>query len=45
MLLSEFVMPQFDTANVDYWFTSSSDRAISFLEDFKSIEENLGELL
>ena len=45
VLMSEFVMPQFDTAKVDFWFTSSSDRAISFLEDFKAIEENLGELL
>ncbi len=35
VLMSEFVMPQFDKATVDYWFTSSSDRAISFLIDFK----------
>ena len=43
--MSEFVMPEFTTVSLDFWFTSSSDRAISFLEDFKKIETNLGSLL
>ena len=45
VLMSEFVMPEFTTVGLDFWFTSSSDRAISFLEDFKKIETNLGSLL
>ena len=34
VLMSEFVMPVHDNVDVDFWFTSSSDRAIDFLEDF-----------
>lgn len=45
MLMSEFIMPEFDTVSLDFWFTSSSDRAINFLEDFEKIERNLGESL
>lgn len=36
-ILCEFVMPytEDDTVKYDFWYTSSSDRALSFLEDFK----------
>jgi len=34
VLMSEFVMPVHENVDVDFWFTSSSDRAIDFLEDF-----------
>jgi hypothetical protein len=42
-LMCEFVMPVHDKVDVDFWFTSSSDRAIDFLEDFKKIEKQLGD--
>ena len=45
VLMSEFVMTEHDIVDVDFWFTSSSDRAINFLEDFTKIEKNLGKLL
>ena len=43
VLMSEFVMPVHENVNVDFWFTSSSDRAIDFLEDFQKIEKQLGD--
>lgn len=45
VLMCEFVMTEHDIVDVDFWFTSSSDRAINFLEDFTKIETNLGSLL
>jgi hypothetical protein len=30
-----------DKVYYDYWYTSSSDRALDFLEDFHSMEEKL----
>jgi len=39
VLMSEFIMPVHDNVDVDFWFTSSSDRAIDFLEDFQKIEK------
>jgi len=42
VIMSEFIMPEHDIVDVDFWFTSSSDRAIDFLEDFKKIEKQLG---
>lgn len=39
VLMCEFVMPEHQNVNVDFWFTSSSDRAIDFLEDFRKIEK------
>ena len=45
VIMCEFVMPEFDIVDLDFWFTSSSDRAIDFLEDFTKIEKNLGALL
>ena len=37
IVLVEFVMPYNDDDKVyyDFWYTSSSDRALDFLEDFK----------
>ena len=43
--MAEFVMPEHDVVDLDFWFTSSSDRAIDFLEDFTKIEKNLANLL
>eukprot|EP00354_Favella_ehrenbergii_P000953 CAMPEP_0170467692 /NCGR_PEP_ID=MMETSP0123-20130129/11183_1 /TAXON_ID=182087 /ORGANISM="Favella ehrenbergii, Strain Fehren 1" /LENGTH=175 /DNA_ID=CAMNT_0010734137 /DNA_START=358 /DNA_END=882 /DNA_ORIENTATION=- len=43
VMICEFVMPVHDHVSVDFWFTSSSDRAIDFLEDFKKIETQLGD--
>ena len=37
VLMSEFVMPSHDIVDFDFWFTSSSDRAFNFLEDFTKI--------
>lgn len=34
VLMSEFIMPVHDVVDVDFWFTSSSDRGLDFLEDF-----------
>ena len=34
VMMSDFVLPEYQTVNYDFWFTSSSDRALSFLEDF-----------
>ena len=45
IIMCEFVMPEHDIVDLDFWFTSSSDRAIDFLEDFTKIDNNLGPLL
>lgn len=45
VLMSEFIMTEHDIVDIDFWFTSSSDRAINFLEDFTKIEKNLGNLI
>ena len=45
VLMSEFVMKQHDIVDIDFWYTSSSDRSINFLEDFTKIEKNLGSLI
>ena len=45
VIMCEFVMPEHSIVDLDFWFTSSSDRAIDFLEDFTKIEQNLGSLL
>jgi len=42
VLMCEFEMPMHEIVDVDFWFTSSSDRAIDFLEDFNKIENQLG---
>ena len=39
VIMCEFVMPEHDVVDLDFWFTSSSDRAIDFLEDFTKIEK------
>jgi hypothetical protein len=41
VVLCEFVMPynEDDKVQYEYWFTSSSDRALDFLEDFQVMEE------
>ena len=43
VVLCNFVMPYSDDDKVrfDFWYTSSSDRALDFLEDFHSMEKNL----
>ena len=37
--MADFVMPynEDDTVHYDFWLTSSSDRALSFLEDFSKM--------
>lgn len=45
VLMSEFIMPEHVVVDVDFWFTSSSDRGLDFLEDFKKIENQLGDKL
>ncbi len=42
VVMCEFVIPEHDIVDIDFWFTSSSDRAIDFLEDFRKIEKQLG---
>jgi len=32
-----------DTINYDLWFTSSSDRALDFIEDFAKMDKSLGD--
>ena len=41
VVLCEVVMPynEDDKVNYDFWYTSTSDRALSFLEDFKTMED------
>ena len=34
VIMCEFIMPSNDIVKYDFWFTSSSDRALNFLEDF-----------
>ena len=43
IVLCEFKMPYSDDdkVNYDFWYTSSSDRALDFLEDFKVMEDKL----
>ncbi len=43
VVMCEFVIPEHDIVDIDFWFTSSSDRAIDFLEDFRKIEKQLGD--
>lgn len=45
ILMCEFIMPEHENVSLDFWFTSSSDRAIDFLEDFTKIEKSLGKKL
>ena len=45
ILMSDFLLPETDTVSYDYWFTSSSDRALSFLEDFAKMNDNLGDMV
>jgi len=39
VLMSDFVLPETTVVKFDFWFTSSSDRGLDFLEDFGSTEE------
>lgn len=43
VVLCTFEMPynEDDKVYYDFWYTSSSDRALDFLEDFKTMEEKL----
>jgi len=43
--MAEFVstFQESGKVNWDFWMTSSSDRAMDFLEDFEKIQESLGE--
>lgn len=44
MLAAEFVMP-YESGNKvdwDFWMTSSSDRALDFLEDFEKMNTSFG---
>lgn len=45
VIMAEFVMPFEEDNKVtwDFWFTSSSDRALDFLEDFNEMQETLGD--
>ena len=45
VIMSDFVLPEYQVVNYDFWFTSSSDRALSFLEDFRELNKNLGDLV
>jgi hypothetical protein len=45
MMMVDFVLPEYDTVSYDFWFTSSSDRALSFLEDFEKMNSKLGDLV
>jgi len=38
-------MPENDVVKYDFWFTSSSDRALNFLEDFSNMNKKLGDLV
>ena len=42
IFMCEFVIPEHKIVDIDFWFTSSSDRAIDFLEDFTKMEKHLG---
>ena len=39
--MAEFIMPELDVVKYDFWFTSSSDRALNFLEDFATMAKKL----
>ena len=43
VVFCDFVMPynENDKVSYDFWYTSSSDRALDFLEDFHQMEEKL----
>ena len=43
VMMSDFVLPEFDRVRYDFWFTSSSDRGLSFLEDFEQLNNKLGD--
>lgn len=45
MMMVDFVLPEYDTVSYDFWFTSSSDRALSFIEDFSKMNTKLGDLV
>lgn len=47
VIMAEFVMPFEEDNKVewDFWMTSSSDRALDFLEDFREMQEKLGDNL
>lgn len=45
VMMSDFVLPEFEHVSYDFWFTSSSDRALSFLEDFSNMNSKLDELV
>lgn len=45
VMMSDFVLPEFEHVSYDFWFTSSSDRALSFLEDFANMNSKLDELV
>jgi len=45
VIMCEFIMPENDIVKYDFWFTSSSDRALNFLEDFSSMNKKLGNLV
>ena len=34
--MAEFIIDQTEGVEFDYWYTSSSNRALDFLEDFES---------
>jgi len=42
-IMMEFVMNHTENniVSYDFWFTSSSDRALDFLEDFAQVEKKL----
>lgn len=41
VIMAEFIMPELDVVKYDFWFTSSSDRALNFLEDFATMAKKL----
>ena len=45
VIMCEFIMPENAVVKYDFWFTSSSDRALNFLEDFASMNKKLGDLV
>lgn len=42
VMQATFVMPEAETIQLDYWMTSSSDRALDFIEDYKPMQDTLG---
>lgn len=45
VIMCEFIMPENDIVKYDFWFTSSSDRALNFLEDFSTMHQKLDNLV